>query len=111
MTERTIRSVAKEFAGAFYERNRSPAFRIAFPTARDYIRGHMHLTNGAIKQYTPGWFYFIEVAKKALIEMLKRKDVHDNIKEGIHAALVEDYVNGTSAQAKPVFQVTNDGKK
>lgn len=111
MTERTIRSVAKEFAGAFYERNRSPAFRIAFPTVRDYIRGHMHLSDGTIKQYTPGWFYFVEVAKKALVEMLKRNDVHENIKEGISKALIEDFVVATTPKAKSVFQVTDDGKK
>ena len=49
MTEQTIRLMAKELAGIFYEDNRSPAFRQAYPTLKHYMRGQWVQQNGDIK--------------------------------------------------------------
>lgn len=105
MTERTVRSLAKEIAGVFYEQNRSPGFRSAFPTYKDYISGRWHLPNGAIKPYTPGWHFFVEIARRMMIQMLARKDVHENLKTGIYEALLEENMKATSAKARNIFQV------
>ena len=51
MTERTIRSMAKELAGIFYEENRSEGFRKTFPTLRAYMRGQWHQPDGSIKAH------------------------------------------------------------
>jgi hypothetical protein len=111
MTERTIRTLAKELAGKFYEQNRTPGFRIAFPTFRDYIRGQWHRTDGSIIIDKPGWLYFVEPARKMLVHMLTRKDVHENLKASIMDALIEENAKATSPQARQLFQKgMQDGK-
>ena len=90
MTERTIRSMAKELAGTFYEENRTPGFRQAFPTFKAYLRGQWHQSDGSIKLYRPGWQHHVELARKVLSVMLGRNDIHINVKNAIFAALIED---------------------
>lgn len=105
MSERTIRTLAKEYAGIFYEQKRSDRFRSkdsltraktlkqlpdgsivevpvtvlffkAYPNAKVFAKGH--------------WPLFYEAARKSLIAMLALPSVSDELKEGIHKALVED---------------------
>lgn len=90
MTERTVRSMAKELAGKFYEGNRTPGFRKAFPTFRHYMRGQWVQPDGSIKIYRPGWLHHVVLARQMLTLMLGRKDIHENVKERIYDALLED---------------------
>lgn len=90
--ERTIRAQAKELAGVFYEDNRSPGFRKAFPTLKDYMKGHWHQPDGRIKLFTPGWHHHVALARKTLAIMLGQPDsrVSPAMKERIFNALIED---------------------
>ena len=92
MTERTIKQTAKELAGAFYEDNRTPAFRRAFPTLKSYMRGQWHQSDGEIKIDKPGWMYHIDMARKILTIMLGKPDavVSPVMKERIYDALIEE---------------------
>lgn len=108
MSERTIRTLAKEYAGAFYEQKRSNRFRSkdsltraktlkqlpdgsvievavtvpffkAYPNSKAFAKGH--------------WPLFYEAARKSLVAMLALPSVSDELKKGIHAALIEDRQN------------------
>lgn len=107
MTERTIRTLAKELAGQFYEQKRSDRFRSkdaltraktlrqlpdgsvievtvmvpfleAYPTSQHYSKGH--------------WPFFVEAARQCLLTMLALPDsaVAPALKEAIYAAILED---------------------
>lgn len=106
MTERTVRSLAKELAGVFYEQERSPGFRAAFPTFRDYLRGNWHQPDGSIKPYQPGWLYFVTHARKMLATMLTQPDakVSPVMKERIFDALIEEHDKATKPGAISMFQ-------
>ena len=105
MTERTIRMMAKELAGKFYEDNRSIGFRRTFPTLKAYMRGQWH-QNGDIILNKPGWMYHIDLARKLLGVMLSQPDsrVSPVMKERIYEALLEENSKATSPQAKKVLQ-------
>ena len=105
MTERTIRSMAKELAGIFYEDNRSPAFRRTFPTLKAYMRGQWH-QNGDIVINKPGWMYHVDLARKVLVQMLSQSDekVSGIMKERIYEALIEEHEKATAEQARRVTQ-------
>jgi len=90
MTERTIKAMATELAGTFYEQNRTPGFRKAFPKVEDYLRGRWHQPDGSIKLYRPGYLHHVVLARKMLIAMLGRKDTNETMKERIYDALLED---------------------
>jgi hypothetical protein len=104
MTERTIRAMAKELAGIFYEDNRSPRFRKAFPTLKDYMRGLWHQPDGDILIKEPGWTHHIELARKLLTNMLGRPDgeVSTLMKERIYEALIEEHNKALIRNAKVV---------
>ena len=106
MTERTIRSVAKELAGAFYEDQRSLSFRRTFPTLKAYMRGQWHQPNGDIVINKPGWMYHVDLARKILATMLSQPDtvVAPAMKNRIYAALLEEHEKATTPQAKKVLQ-------
>ena len=106
MTEQTIRSMAKELAGVFYEDNRTRAFRLAFPTLKDYMKGLWHKPNGDIRIDKPGWVYHIDMARKVLTKMLTKPDdvVSPVMKERIFDALLDEHKRATSAQARKVVQ-------
>ena len=108
MTEKTIRNMARELAGAFYEDNRSPGFRKTFPTLKAYMRGQWH-QNGDIVLNKPGWMYHIDLARKLLGAMLSQPDsrVSPIMKERIYEALLEENAKATSPQAKKVLQRNN----
>ena len=105
MTERTIRSMAKELAGIFYEDNRSPAFRRTFPTLKAYMRGQWH-QNGDVVINKPGWMYHIDLARKVLVQMLSQSDekVSAVMKDRIYDALIEEHEKATAEQARRVTQ-------
>ena len=106
MTEHTIRMMAKELAGIFYEDNRSPAFRRTFPTLKAYMRGQWHQADGQLVITKPGWMYHVDMARKILGTMLTMPDskVSALMKERIYDALLEEHKRATSPQAKKVLQ-------
>lgn len=105
MTERTIRSLAKELAGAFYEDSqRSVTFRQAFPTRKDYIRGLWHQPNGEILIKEPGWTHHIDLARKMLGTMLGRNDVSPIMKERIFDALIDENNRRSTGKTHQVSQ-------
>ena len=105
MPEKTIRNMARELAGAFYEDNRSPGFRKTFPTLKAYMRGQWH-RDGQIFITKPGWVYHYDLAIKVLATMLRQSDnvVSPYMKEKIAAALIENHNKGTSPQARKTGQ-------
>jgi hypothetical protein len=106
MTERTIRMMAKEMAGVFYEGNRSPAFRRAFPTLQSYMRGQWHQSDGDVVINKPGWMYHIDLVRKLMGSMLSQSDtrVSPIMKERIYEALLEEHEKAKAPQAKKVLQ-------
>ena len=106
MTEKTIKDVAKELAGAFYEDNRSDAFRKTFPTLKAYMRGQWHQPSGEIIINKPGWMYHIELARKVLGSMLSKPDaqVSQVMKDRIYDALLEEHEKATRPTAKKILQ-------
>lgn len=107
MTERTVKEMAKELAGVFYEdQARTPGFRKAFPTLKAYMRGQWHQANGDIKIDKPGWMYHIDLARKMLANMLSKPDsrVSPAMKERIYDAIVEEHSKATSPKARKFTQ-------
>lgn len=117
MTERTIRHLAREYAGMFYEqaagdlfgsapadRERSRRFRATFPTLRDYMRGIEHLPDGSTRRGTPGWLYFVDMARARLAQMLGDPNVKEHLKPAIMAALLEEHRRSTGPQAVSLLQ-------
>lgn len=116
MTERTIKALALELAGAFYEGNRSDRFRSkvertpakrlvvdertgqlvertvmvpffeAYPNARTYQRAH--------------WPLFYELARQQLTSMLGRPGVSEFKKQAIFKAITEDREQQLREQAR-----------
>lgn len=118
MSERTIRSLAKEYAGQFYEAKRSDRFRSKDSLTR--AKTLKQLPDGSVvevtvtvpffkaypnsKAFASGhWPLFYEAARKSLVTMLALPSVSDELKKGIHAALVEDRQN---EYKKPAGQQT-----
>ena len=110
MTERTIRSMAKELANIFYDDNRSPPFRKAYPTRRHYLRGQIVKANGDIEIDKPGWLYHVDLARKCLTQMLTMPDtvVHPNIKEKIYEAFLAEHEQRQRIKPMKVTQRTNN---
>lgn len=137
MTERTIRSTAKELAGKFYELNTAAEargekvhmqhrgrtmqtiepgiFRKCFPTAKAYISGERHgytehLPNGIVRHVNdgvvysvmPGWAHWYDAARQTLVTMLSDPTTHENIKNAIVDALVEDRDKQIEHEAKGI---------
>lgn len=116
MTERTIRMLAKELAGIFYEeaggdlfgiapedRARSKRFRETYPTCRHYKIGLQVLPDGRTRQGEPGWHYHITHARARMVQMLQdltKKNLHD----AIYNALLEEHEKSTSPRAQGLLQ-------
>jgi hypothetical protein len=105
MTNQTVRSMAKELAGTFYEGNRSPKFRAAFPTFKHYMRGQWCQPDGSIKLYRPGWLHHVELARRMLAAMLGRESVHQHLKDAIFQALIDDRERSQRPGARKLHQV------
>lgn len=104
MTERTVRMMAKELAGIFYEDNRSPGFRKAFPTFKHYMRGQWVQPDGDVLIKEPGWTHHIALARKLLAQMLAQSDgrIHPSMKEKIYEALLDEHERGLKSKARVV---------
>lgn len=117
MTERTIRHLAREFAGIFYEeaggdlfgtgpegRERSKRFRQTYPTLKHYMRGIQVQPDGSVKMDKPGWAYFVTHARARLVNMLADPNLKPQLKEPIYKALLEEHEKSTSPRALEVLQ-------
>ena len=84
-----------------------------YPSLKDYLTGKQHGTierlldgtvrhvdDGSISQGVPGWMNHIDGARKEITAMLGRSDVHENLKQGIYKALIEDREKQIEQQAK-----------
>lgn len=103
-TNQTIRNMAKELAGVFYEGNRSPRFRRAFPTFKHYMRGQWVQPDGSITAYRPGWLHHVELARRMLATMLGHANVHENLKHAIYQAILDDRERSMRPGAKKLHQ-------
>jgi hypothetical protein len=134
MTEDTIRGMAKELAGQFYEMVRSAeslgekvqverrgrvlmkidprAFARTFPTVQDYLGGRRHgllhrhpdgtvthVDDGVVRVTTPGWMHWVATARETLVSMLGNPLVHQNVKDAIADAVIEDRTKQLKMQA------------
>lgn len=90
LIEPTIKQMAMDVAGVFYEQNRTKGFRAVFPTYKDYVEGRWHNSDGTVKRYVPGWQHHVDTARKLLVKMLRDKRVSEEMKERIAAAIIED---------------------
>jgi hypothetical protein len=108
-TNQTIRHMAKELAGAFYEGNRSPGFRHAFPTFKHYMRGQWVQADGSIKLYRPGWLHHVNLARELLASMLGQMNVHEHLKWPIYEAIIDDRKRAMRPGAKKLHQVGFEG--
>lgn len=117
MTERTIRTLAKQLAGIFYEqaggdlfgnapedRERSKRFRQTYPTWKHYKNGLQVLPDGRVRQDQPGWVYFITLARARMVQMLSDPMTSQGVKDGIYKALVEENLKSTSPAAQEILQ-------
>lgn len=117
MTERTVRSVAKQLAGAFYEqsagdmfgsapedRERSKRFRQGYPTVKHFLRGVAIAPDGRIVPQEPGWKYFVTLARARMVQMLQENGHSQSVKEGIYKALREEHQKSTSPRAQELLQ-------
>lgn len=96
MTTQLVRSMAKDFAGAFYEQEqRTLRFRRENSDVQSYIA-----TN---------WVHFVDVARAALAALLARPDYPEHLKEAISKDLIEDNERAMSnPQAQEVMQASLD---
>lgn len=106
----TIRMMAKELSGEFYEGNRSPGFRKAFPTFRHYMRGQWVQADGSIKAYRPGWLHHVTLAYQVLAKMLGDNRVHSNLKWPIYEAIIEYNSRAQRPGAKKLHQAGFEGE-
>lgn len=117
MTERTIRTLAKQLAGIFYEqaggdlfgnapedRARSKRFRETYPTWEHYKNGVQVLPDGRTRQDQPGWVYFITLARARMVQMLSDPMTKQGVKDGIYEALKEEHLKSTSPKAQELLQ-------
>lgn len=117
MTERTIRSLAKDLASTFYEeaggdlfgtasedRERSARFRQTFPTLKHYLEGMAVAPDGRIVPGQKAWTYFISLARARLVQMLSDKSLNPSIHDGIYRALLEENMKSTSPRAQSILQ-------
>lgn len=91
MTHRMIVHDAKEFAGVFYDQNRSAKFRATWPNQDQYV--------------LQCWPHFVEHVRKAYAEMLTRNDVTQAMKDQIYAALIADAPGASQADADAPLQL------
>lgn len=117
MTERTIRTLAKELASMFYEqaggdlfgtapgdRERSNRFRQTYPTLEHYLKGYQVRTDGSIKVDQPGWKYFVTLARARMVQVLQNENTSKSVRDGIYKALLEEHEKSTSPAAQELLQ-------
>lgn len=95
MTERTVRHLAKEFCGAYYDSHeRTARFRRENPNQLIY-------TNRM-------WPHFVDIARRKMVQMLTDNSVKPHIKDAIAAALIEENEKSQRPDAQYVPQATLD---
>lgn len=122
MTERVIMTLAKEYAGKFYEQKRSDRFRSKNSLTRakvlvcDERSGHIVETTKVMpffKAYpTPGhfseahWPLFVDAARKSMVTMLAMPDarISPTMKEAISEAIIEDRKKQLQGKAQRLIQ-------
>lgn len=117
MTERTVRTLAKELASVFYteaggdlfgtapaDRARSARFRATYPTLEHYLKGYQVQTNGKIKTDQPGWKYHVTLARARMVQMLSDPMTKQGVKDGIYEALKEEHRKSTAPAAQELLQ-------
>lgn len=113
---RTVRMLAKEVASAFYDQERSPAFRATFPTLKHYLTGVWVLKDGTTQIKTPGWHHHVGQARQMLVRMLGQSDerIKPHLKEAIFDDIIDDRNRQEAAKAnktlRNISQVNSDGK-
>ena len=107
--EDTIRDLATELAGIFYDGNRSVKFRKAYPTLKDYMRGREHQSDGRILHRVPGWRHHVKLAREMLVRMLGMPDarVSPEMKMRIYDAIIEDRQNEHKYGGKKLVQAAS----
>jgi hypothetical protein len=105
--ERTIRHVATNIAILHYynepareayptewqwweAKERTERFRKHFPTLKDYLRGRVHMPDGSIQHWPPGWRYHVKLARMRLVQMMGDETKSDAVREGSYEAICED---------------------
>lgn len=116
MTERTIRTLAKELASVFYEeaggdlfgtapedRARSKRFRQTFPTLKHYLEGMAVAPDGRIVPGQKAWVYFISLARARMVQILQ-DPTKQHLHEAIYKSLLEEHQKSTSPAAQEILQ-------
>lgn len=91
MTHPRIVHEAKEFAGTFYDQDRSAMFRSLWPSQDEYVNHK--------------WPHFVSAVKQVWSTMLGRPDVPQNIKDYLYEAIVADAAGAGSQNALDVVQL------
>lgn len=91
MTYKAIVHEAKEFAGVFYDQDRSALFRTMWPNQDEYVRTK--------------WPHFVAAVRQVWSGMLGQPEVPDNFKEYIFKALISDANADSSMSALDVVQL------
>ena len=83
-----VKKTAREFAGEFYEFNRSPVFRQTFRRQMDYV--------------DVCWPNYVQQARDILLDMLQKPGVTDHIKNEIYDAVTNNFEERTKNSIKGV---------
>lgn len=83
-----IKKTAMEFAGEFYDGGRTDRFRTVGISEKAYVRRY--------------WTEFVDSAVEVLAAMLGAPGVEDDVKERIHASIVEFKTNATAKPKPPL---------
>lgn len=129
MTEQTIRQMAKDFAGAYYESaQRSEAFRNGTMTTKCFKAVHVKIGKTTVikevefeipfrvafpnaKAYVKSaWPHWVAYARDKMTEMLTQSNerVSPLMKERIFDALIEDREKQLKGQARQLHQIKGD---
>lgn len=95
-THPMIEKQAREFAGVFYDRDRSTLFRLTWPKQDEYVDAK--------------WPHFVEPARQVMAQMLGDPAVPEAEKAKMHEALIADRFASVMASpaAKDVVQLAPD---
>lgn len=94
MTHPAIVHEAKEFAGVFYDQDRSALFRSMWPSQDEYVQHK--------------WVHFVAPVIKIWSEMLGRPDVPERMKDFMFKAIVANAAQASSPNALDVIQLAPD---
>lgn len=92
-THKMIADMAREFAGVFYDQDRSTRFRLTWPNQDEYVDAK--------------WPHFVDPARQVMAQMLGDAAVPEAEKVKIHEAIIADRFASVMASpaAKDVIQL------